>query len=153
MIDELRQEETIERVDGGYKQTVIAYYPEENIKNLKASWTKATEQYNEFIDNYDKQCKDADKVAEDSVTNELEEQLKKITDKKDLIDNMTTQEKLKYLYKIIDDEYTITMDTIKKKDDLIEEVKKKNRDTLESYRKQVLQDLEIKKNAISKWNK
>jgi hypothetical protein len=153
MIDELRQEEFIEKVDGGYKQTVIAYYPEENIKNLKAAWTKATESYNTFIDTYDEQCKEADKVAENSVVNELEKQLENITNKKDEIDNMTTQEKLRYLYKMIDDEYTTTMDAIKKKDELIEEVKKKNRDTLESYKKQVLQDLEIKKNAILKWNK
>lgn len=145
---ELRQEDEIKKIRGGFRHTIKMYYPKENVKNMKESWQKNVDEMEDWLNNYDSYLEDAKEQATLSFETGLKESKEEVTK----VLSMTKEEQFDYFYK----NFVKVVDELKvveeKKDELIEKQYQDNVKMLEKYKMMHEQELKKKKDALKKWD-
>ena len=145
---ELRQEDEIKKIRGGFKHTIKTYYPKENVKNMKESWRQNVEEIEDWLSNYDEYLKAAEEQAKLS----FEKHIKESKDEINKVLTMSKEEQFNYFYenfsKMVDELNNIES----KKEEIIQQQCEENKKILNDYKTTHVNELKKKKDALKKWD-
>ena len=129
-----------------HKMTII--YPNATVQNMKASWRKALEERGEWLEKYSDRISGALESGFNMIDEEAEKAQKEI--EKELL---MKDEELFDIFKkrhleYIEEKQTFIKDKEKRKEELEKEIKSQ----MEGMKKQVVEDIKEKKDALKMWD-
>lgn len=148
MVD-LKRKDTIDELKNRFVHTVKMVYPKENVKNMTSSWTKAIEEADQWLGQYDAILKEQ---VEKGIAS-MEATLEKAGDELKQFESMSEEEqvnKLKEEFAAQKIRHAQAIESLKEtKDNYVKEVTAQ----MQQIKSSVLQKRQDKEEALKLWSK
>ena len=144
---ELMEKRKIKKRHDHYLHTIEVIYPIVNVENMIKNWTKAVEQYEDWLKEYDNYVEESKKNAEKAI----KEGIQTFEDEINHVLGLTDEDKFKYWNEIFIQQCDELNKMKESEDKLIQEQEVKNLELLKKYKASYEHELKNKREALKQW--
>jgi len=146
---ELKRKDTVKKTHEGYIHTTVIEYPRENVINMMKSWKEKLEEGGQWLEGYDKMFEE--QLAQGFA--ELDKNVETVKAELEILKNLSEEELIKRSIDANKKYIQLQEEFIKNAESRKQELRVELDKQLSGYKKQMMQDMKEKKEALKAWTK